>query len=1173
MPQPVRILLLGPPSITYNDAPLKLTRRAHRTLLYYLACHRQPVSRSDLVLLMWEDASPEAGRAGLRALLARLRSELPDENLLDIDRERIELVDDGFEVDIRLFEELTTEATRLLMQILPSMPLPEGLRVKMVKAVELWRTPHFMDGAEVPESEAIAAWMAMARQQYEAGYLRLLERLAEHDALLGNIAAAINWLQKALACSPCNDILHARLIGLYERQNLWSEALNHLQFLEEYYEQEGLEITPALAGIAKRVRERAALAPEDQATRWPGRITVRVPMFGRQIELEQIQAAWRRGAITLIYGEAGSGKTRLVQEFAASLDPAPRLLAASARPLENGLPFQPLVDMLRLEVRNNEWHALPRNWQSALSLLLPELGTTLGVQSPPSPAALSQPLLFEALHQLLLLLRKQQHLLIVVDDAQWCDKTSLEALAFLIERKFFGPQAALILACRLEESNSSLSHFITHLPDSPLPLTLQLSSIDPEAITKIARFVLGFSPSKDLAVHLQQETGGNPLFLLETLRTLLDYNLRPEQIEATLQVPLAGSIQMMVRERLKHLSAPAHHTLHLAAVVGNQIPLAVLQGASSISPEHLVEALEDLEKLHLLQSDSQIQPSGGYRFIHAKIRELILLELGLARSQMMHLRVAQVLENLPGSPSAIVAEHFEQGGELLPAFDYWLKAAQYARRLYSTAEANAAYRRAEMIVQRYGDTINETQIYNLYQSWGSLTFDTADVGQGFEIFTNLLRIGQTRGSKLLIATAHLGLATGCDLQDRAEEGMEHLRQAEFFLPELGRLELTLTAHFRRGGFLIISNRYPEAIADLQQARQIAIAEPFPGKAELLSGLDYRFALAKLLTGWPEQSIEIAEEALQRSRAALNQPFAARALVALSYSNFLLGHNDVALNQARDGQNLSEAFQNLRLLGIFLAEQAQVEVMTGQLDRALLHAQQALECSRQPHLFRNASFAYRILGDVYQQLGELTLSRKMYESGLNVPLPGYHTADIQFRLAHLLALQGHLQDSLKLIQDALDFSKDSGLDLFHLGTLIAKAAIYQIAGRYDEAIRLAESCSPQSISRNLPRLRCQAYLVIGNSLFKTGRLDEARQKALAVAQNLRELRYRSMELSATRLLMDTEKASGRSSLATADRIKEIIHFLDTQTQSEALRTFFDEFRKKILATIETAESSP
>ncbi len=1164
MSEPVRILLLGPPSITYADAPLKMSRRIHRALLYYLALQRQPVPRSILISLLWEDASSDtAGRSRLRETLARIRNELPVEDLLDADRDVVSLRVDGFEIDARHFQTLAEESERLLVQLLPSAPLMESLRNKMTKAVHLWRSPHFMEGVDLPESEGLETWLRSTRQHMEAQYLRLLERLAENDTVLGNFSAASDWLKKALECDPYNDALHARLIGLLERQNRWSEALSHIQHIERFSEDGMFELTPALEDLALHVRERAALAPDNPDTRWPGRHSVRVPMTGRAVELKQAQTAWQRSAPLLIFGEAGSGKTRLIQELIPTLDPAPRLLVAASRPLEGQLPFQPLMDMLRRDVTAAEWRELSRSHQSALALMLPELAQSLSVQLPTSPVALSRPLLFDALHQLLLLMRKQQRLLIVLDDAQWCDKTTLEALTYLMQRRFFGPQATLILAARIEEPNPEISAFTSYLPQSPAPVQIHLNRLDSDAIIEVVRYVLGFSPSPNLTQRLSQETGGNPFFLLETLRTLLEYNMRAEQIEAAEHLPIAGSIQALLRERTHLLSDNARQVLHLAAVIGSQMSLALLQSTANGSLEQLVDAVEELERAHLLEADPQIPPNGGYSFIHEKIRELVLMELGLARRQMSHLRVAQVLEAQPNVPAAVLADHFEQAGEAQKAFHYWFQAAQHARQLYSNAEANAAYQRGEQVIDKYSTAISDEDIYPMYMLWGSLAFDMANASLAARIFDNLMKTGLARGSKLLIAAAHLGYTTVNDLLDQAEEGMRHLDEATVFLGELNRPEMDALWAYRLGGFLIIANRYAEAVEKMQRAREIMVAQPFPYSDTLLSNLDYRLAAALIFSGRPLEAVSLVEALFERSRALLDQPNMARALVVLSYANHLIGADQVALIQSIDGMKIGEPLRNARITSTFLVNQAQVEHSLGLMDDAQAHAQLALEIAQKSDLSRIACQAYRILGDIQATLENPEAALQLYSTGLTIAQPGYQTAEIAPRIASILAAKGRFQEAEAVIQEATDFIEFSGMRLFRSSFVTGKVHLLYFRGNDEAAIRLAEENATQATGAGLIPIRGISYWQIARSVLRSGRADEARQKALAAAQIYRELQNPWMELRAWKIVVEAEKQTGHAAESALARIQELFDQIACHVRSPILQPLFEQVCKNFI----------
>lgn len=1165
MSEPVRILLLGPPTITYADAPLKMSRRTHRALLYYLALQRQPVPRSILISLLWPDASSDtAGRSRLRETLARIRKELPAEDLLDADREVVSLRADRFEIDARRFQTLGEKSERLLVQLLPSTPLLESLRNKMTEAVQLWRSPHFMEGVDLPDSENLETWLRSTRQHMEAQYLRLLERLAENDATLGNFSAAAGWLQKALACDPYNDSLHARLIGLLEQQNRWSEALSHIQHIQKLDEDGLFDLTPALERLALRVRERAALAPDNPDARWPGRPSARVPMTGRAGELKLAQLAWQGSAPLLIFGEAGSGKTRLIQELIPTLNPAPRLLAAAARPLEGHLPFQPLMDMLRQEVTAAEWRELSRSHQSALALMLPELAQSLGIQPPATPAALSRPLLFDALHQLLLLMRSRQRLLVVLDDAQWSDKTTLEALAYLTERRFFGPQASLILAARIEETNPALSVFISHLPQSPTPARVQLNRLDLDSIAEIVRFVLGFTPSPALTQRLSQETGGNPFFLLETLRALLEYNIRPEQIEAAEHLPVAGSIQALLRERTQLLSDHARQVLHLAAVIGSQVSLQLLQSTANGSPEQFVDAVEELERAHLLQTDPQILPNGGYSFIHEKIRELVLMELGLARRQMTHLRVARALESQPNVPAAVLAGHFEQAGEAWKAFHYWFEAAQHARSLFSTAEANAAYQRGEQVLQKYTNAISDEDIYQMYTLWGSLAFDVANASLAARIFDNLMKTGQSRGSKLLIAAAHLGYSTAHDLLDQAEEGLRHLDEAAVFLDELDLPEMHALWAYRLGGFLIIANRYAEAVEKMQRAREIMVAKPFPYSDTLLSNLDYRLAAALIFSGRPLEAISLVETLFNRSRALLDQPNMARALVVLSYANHLIGADQVSLIQSIDGMKIAEPLRNARITSTFLVNQAQVEHSLGLMDDAQVHAQLALEIAQKSDLSRIACQAYRILGDIQATLENPEAALQFYTTGLTIAQPGYHTVEIAPRIASILASKGRLQEAEAIIQESSDFIEFSGMHIFRSALMVGKVHLLYFSGNDEGAIRLAEENAAQAAGAGLIPVRGISYWQIARSVLRSGHADEARQKALAAAQIYLELHNPWLELRAWKIVVEAEKQTGRPAKAALARIQELFDQIARNIHSPILQPLFEQVRKSFLA---------
>ncbi len=144
------------------------------------------------------------------------------------------------------------------------------------------------------------------------------------------------------------------------------------------------------------------------------------------------------------------------------------------------------------------------------------------------------------------------------------------------------------------------------------------------------------------------------------------------------------------------ISSPRpRQVLTTAAVIGKEFTPEMLEAATFLSAEQVAQALEELEQANLIRPEAQLAHECGYAFIHDTIREALLLELGIARRRLIHLRVARALETRLGQQvdrqAAILASHFEQGGEPLTAYQYWIRAGENARRLFSGSEARIAY--------------------------------------------------------------------------------------------------------------------------------------------------------------------------------------------------------------------------------------------------------------------------------------------------------------------------------------------------------------------------------------------------------------------------------------------------------------------------------------------------
>ena len=161
----LQVLLLGPPETRFMGEIFQIPRRLSRALLYYLASQGGFTGRDHLLTLFWEEETEPAARRNLRDTLSRLKSALPDPDLLYIDTSLVGLNFQRASVDQLQFQEMVERLGRAPWQIPGDQPLPEPTYQLLKRAIELWRSPNFMAGAHLPSTPAIDDWLSHTSQR------------------------------------------------------------------------------------------------------------------------------------------------------------------------------------------------------------------------------------------------------------------------------------------------------------------------------------------------------------------------------------------------------------------------------------------------------------------------------------------------------------------------------------------------------------------------------------------------------------------------------------------------------------------------------------------------------------------------------------------------------------------------------------------------------------------------------------------------------------------------------------------------------------------------------------------------------------------------------------------------------------------------------------------------
>jgi class 3 adenylate cyclase/tetratricopeptide (TPR) repeat protein len=433
---------------------------------------------------------------------------------------------------------------------------------------------------------------------------------------------------------------------------------------------------------------------------------------GRQTELEVLrqtltQAGAGHGQVVAIVGEAGVGKSRLVYEFTHSHHtPGWLLLESASVSYGKATPYFPVVDLLKRYCHIDDGDE-PRTVRAkvtgqvltldaSLQEAIPALMSLLEVLPEDSPfLALDPPLrrrhTLDALKRLLLRESQVQPVLLVFEDLHWIDSETQALLDILVESL---PTARLLLLVNYRpeyQHGWGSKTYYAQLRLDPLP----------RARTEdFLQALLGDDPSlAPLKQLLIARTEGNPFFLEESVRTVVETSVfvgtpgayRLAQALPTIQVP--ATVQAVLAARIDRLPPEEKRLLQTAAVIGTEVPCALLQAIAELPEADLHRGLAHLQAAEFLY-EASLFPELVYTFKHALTHEVAYSGLLLERRRVLHARIVETLEALTGDQ---VAEQVERLAHHALRGEMWDKALMYFRQAGEKAMTLSAHPGSLMI--------------------------------------------------------------------------------------------------------------------------------------------------------------------------------------------------------------------------------------------------------------------------------------------------------------------------------------------------------------------------------------------------------------------------------------------------------------------------------------------
>jgi predicted ATPase/class 3 adenylate cyclase len=819
------------------------------------------------------------------------------------------------------------------------------------------------------------------------------------------------------------------------------------------------------------------------------------PLVGRQPELETVQQALARaqtghGQVVALVGDAGVGKSRLVYELIHShRTQGWQVLESASVSYGKATPYFPVIDLLKryCHVDDGDDTRTVRakvtgqvlTLDETLQETIPALLTLLDAVPDDSPFRHLEPpqrrqRTLEALKRVLLRESQVQPLLLVFEDLHWIDTETQALLDRLVESL---PTASLLLLVNYRPEYQHGWGSKTYYTQ------LRLDPLQPASAEEFLHALLGDDPSlAPLKQLLIARTEGNPFFLEESVRTLIEIGILggtpgAHRLLQPLQgMPVPATVQAVLAARIDRLPPEDKRLLQTAAVIGADVPFALLRAIAEVPEAALHRGLAHLQAAEFLY-ETRLFPEQEYTFTHALTHEVTYGSLLLERRRALHARIVEALEALAPERAAEqverLAQHAQRG-------EVWGKAVPYCQQAGARAYDRAAFREAAAYIDQALQALAHLPEHD----------DTRVLAIELRLALGdpLSALGEYRRSRALLSEAE---ALARALDDRAR---------------LGRVLASMANRLRMTGDT------DRAMATGQQALALAVEL---GDSALQMQASYNLGTAYYVVGdfrraaellrWNVEAVDRESRTPSTDWRLLSQAWLARTLSALGAFAEGRRHGEEALRLATlEGRGQTPIVVHGCLGDLYLAQ--------GDLDHAIRVYDQGLALCRASGsrnflrpIMAGLGYATALQGRLAE--GRALLEEAISESSRTATLSN-HSQRAAW-LSEVCRLAGRGEEAWQYARQALDLAlqlkerRNEAHALHQLGVVHAHADppdIVQAEAHYQQALALAEELGMRP-------LVAHCHQGLGRLYHQTGQREQAHAE-LSTAIEL----YRAMDMT-------------------------------------------------------------
>ena len=877
--------------------------------------------------------------------------------------------------------------------------------------------------------------------------------------------------------------------------------------------------------VANRIKQliKGDVAPVLHTPLNKANMVTHIPLIGRETPFQQLVTHWQEvqngeGQVILLSGVAGVGKGRFLTEARLQARVGDRCFFQGRSREHGSLPYQPIVDILTDLLH----HCAPEekaNIPPELQPLLPGLHNNT-TPSPTEDAGEARLRLFSACWEFIQQLTPANGMLISIEEIQWADVATLELIGFLAAR-VHQTSILLVLSYRPEEveKDSAFAKLLRDLERTPHIHKMKLDLLNREQVGHYLRLALGWERVPDWLIDsFYQATGGNPLFIEETLKVLSAEgqvtewnNITTSRVtimgQTSMVLQLPQSVLDLAERRLQSLTADERSILTTAAVLGPEFAFELLQVVSEKDEERLIDVVDTLLAAHLIEELPLQNGEDRYAFSQEALRQALLSNISHRRRRLLHKRTGQAMSTIYDTSEPqfwpALAYHFAEAGQTEKALKFFILAGDDAAEVYAYHEAIAHYTAALALAKETGSIFQLLHIYTQRGHCLEMARLYEDAILNYQEMKETANASNDQLLKLASLLAQAAVYVRPIIVGNISQAQTLSQQALDIARQLDNQDGKARALWTLLNVSVVLGDLAQATAYGEEA--LTIAQKYhlhEQKALILTNIHPIY----MANGQPQKAKDALMEAEKLLRELNDLPRLGEHLGFSAYHYYLTGDYHKALQSAEEAYKVGESVDDLWSQGFGLWAKGYTCLELGQPGEAIETMEMSLRLDTkqtflpaQVLMRSNLGWAYGVIGAIEQALA---LAEEAYCTAEEIRpelIP-----DAQVVLAQMKIRQGDQQTAAELLQKArivFDQKKErTWLDGFYIHIVEAELALAQNA--YEQAIEVIDRFIVPLRRSQVHTYLAEALCLKGEALLAQGDLTQA-QDAFLEAYNLTE----------------------------------------------------------------------